>query len=159
MTLDFPQSSDPCFFCGLIEADDTRDFIEETELTIARVNGVQFQEGQLVILPRRHATTLFELTEDEAQAIVEAARRVGAAVSLAFEAEGLLLYQNNGLASGQTVPHFHLHVIPQRADRGTWGNGSPQLAQAEGRAPTPADPKRLTAGEAEAMAGRIRSFL
>ena len=106
MAIDFPLSPDPCFFCGLIEAGETGDFIEERELTIARVNGVQFQEGQVVILPRRHAPTLFDLTEDELREIFATARLVGRAVSLAFESEGLLLYQNNGLASGQTVPHF-----------------------------------------------------
>jgi diadenosine tetraphosphate (Ap4A) HIT family hydrolase len=44
-----------------------------------------------------------------------------------FAPDGVLVYQNNGIGSGQEVPHFHLHVVPRRSDS-DWGSGPPQLA-------------------------------
>ena len=47
--------TDGCLFCDRIQAGETVDVIEDPDLTIARVNGRQFQQGQIVIIPRRHA--------------------------------------------------------------------------------------------------------
>lgn len=120
MNLDFrlPQQ-DPCFFREIV-ADPQANLVEETDLVVARVNGRQYLEGQCVVLPKRHAPTLFDLSDLEMNEVLKVARRVGMAVSAAVGAEGLLLYQNNGVASGQEVPHFHLHVVPQ------WMTDSPK---------------------------------
>ena len=149
----------PCFFCDLIERGKTDDFIEETELTITRVNGRQFQEGQVVVLPRRHAPLLFDLTDREMEVVMQAARRVGRAIAQAFDCDGLLLYQNNGRVAGQGVPHFHLHVVPQQREHSTWGNGPAHLARLEGKPALGIRPIDLSDNQAQAMAAKIKSFM
>jgi len=111
---------------------DTWQVLEETKLTLAALTGTQFEVGQSLIIPRRHAPTLFDLTEEESVAIITAARRVGKALVEALHPLGVLLYQNNGVYSGQEVPHFHLHVVP-RQPGSDWGVGPPQLATLERR--------------------------
>ena len=111
----------------MVSKPDTWQVLEETELTLAALNGTQFEVGQALVIPRRHAPTLFDLTDEESAAIMAAARRVGRALVEALHPLGVLLYQNNGVYSGQEVPHFHLHVVP-RQPGSDWGVGPPQLA-------------------------------
>ena len=94
------------------------------------VNGRQFEVGQCIVIPKRHAPTLLDLCERECSAVMAAAQRVSNALVNAYSPEGVLLYQNNGTGSGQEVPHFHLHVVP-RQPGSDWGLGPPHLERLE----------------------------
>ena len=122
---------DPCPFCEIAN-NDSGDWsiIERTPLTLTLLNGRQYEAGQCVVLPLRHAPTLFDLSHAEGGAVIQAAQRVAAAITRLLEPEALLLYQNNGLHGGQEVPHFHLHVVP-RTPGSDWGLGPPHLARVE----------------------------
>jgi diadenosine tetraphosphate (Ap4A) HIT family hydrolase len=134
MPLRLPEM-DPCYFCQIINGRGNRwSVVEETDLTITVLNGRQFEVGQCMVLPRRHAPTLLDLDAGEEAAVMAAARRVARAMIAAFDPDGILLYQNNGVGSGQEVPHFHLHVVPRRPGS-DWGLGPPHLARLESRPP------------------------
>ena len=148
---------DPCFFCGIVCNVNPGDLVEETDAVIARVNTRQFLEGQCLVAPKRHAPTLFDLTEPEMLQVFQVARRVGRALSIAVDAEGLLVYQNNGAASLQEVPHFHLHVVPQWKTSTPKGKFPPHIARAEGIRFDMVRPTRLTDGQLRAMTARIRA--
>jgi diadenosine tetraphosphate (Ap4A) HIT family hydrolase len=96
------------------------------------LNGRQYEVGQCIVVSRRHAPTLLDLTVDEGAAVIAAATRAARALVSAFDPDGVLLYQNNGVGSGQEVPHFHLHVVPRRP-QSDWGLGPPHLAKIEHR--------------------------
>jgi histidine triad (HIT) family protein len=98
------------------------------DLTVTVLNGRQFEVGQCIVLTRRHAPTLLDLTPTEERAILSAAKRVAVVMNALFDPDGVLLYQNNGVGSGQEVPHFHLHVVPRR-EGSDWGIGPPHLAR------------------------------
>ena len=118
----------PCVFCERIEGRrDDWAVIEHDDVTVSFVNPRQFEEGQALVIPRRHAPTILDLTEGEAQALMAAVRRLAHAMTEVLKPDGLTLYQNNGVASFQEVPHFHMHVVPRRHDE-RWGAGPPQLA-------------------------------
>ena len=119
---------DGCLFCERVAG--TRDdwaVIDADDATVAFINPRQYEEGQALVIPRRHAPTIVDLTEEEAAALMRSASRLARAMVRAFDPDGLTLYQNNGVVSGQEVPHFHLHVVPRRYDSG-WGEGPPHLA-------------------------------
>ena len=128
--------SDPCFLCEAIAGREDKGIVEETERTVTMVNWKQFELGQVYVIPRRHAPTLFDLTDDEAVAIIRAVRRVADALVCAYDPEGLNLIQNNGIVAGQYAPHFHMHVVPRRRVGSDWGNGPPHIARLEGKEPT-----------------------
>ncbi len=122
---------DPCYFCAIIDgAIEQWNIIEKSSLTITMLNGRQFEVGQCVVLPVRHAPTLLDLTEHELAAVMIAAKKLTQVMVKAFAPEGVLLYQNNGVGSGQEVPHFHLHVVPRRSES-DWGFGPSHIARLE----------------------------
>lgn len=133
--------------------------IWENNLVIARVNGRQFQEGQVVLITRRHAPTIFDLTFEEAHDIMNEAQVIGRAIIKAFDAGGLLLYQNNGKLSGQEVPHFHMHLVPQYEHNSPWGNGPKHISALEEKPFVPNRPVDLSPERLREIAGRIRDAL
>jgi histidine triad (HIT) family protein len=85
------------------------------DLTLTFVNPVALggHAGHLLVIPRRHAATLLDLTDDESSAVMKAARRAVHAIETVLHPDGILLLQRNGAAAGQEVFHFHLHIIPR----------------------------------------------
>ena len=124
-------NQDPCEFCeGMAGRDPTWAVIDESELTLTVINPSQYEVGQCCVITRRHVGTLLDLTDEEASAIVGAAKRVAAALVTKYQPLGVLTFQNNGVYSGQEVPHYHFHVVP-RQPGSEWGIGPPQLATFE----------------------------
>ena len=119
---------DPCYFCELARDGASWNFIDRDALTMTVLNGRQYEPGQCIVFPVRHVPTLLDLDDAEAAAVMRAAKRIGTAITRALAPEALLLYQNNGILSGQEVPHFHLHVVPRTAGS-DWGIGPPHLAR------------------------------
>jgi diadenosine tetraphosphate (Ap4A) HIT family hydrolase len=120
---------DRCYFCEIAQGNADRwNVIEQTDSTLTVLNGRQYEVGQCIVVPLRHAPTLIELSEEELAAVMSAAKRLTEVIVKAFATDGVLLYQNNGLGSGQEVPHFHLHVVPRRQGS-DWGLGPPHLAK------------------------------
>jgi diadenosine tetraphosphate (Ap4A) HIT family hydrolase len=75
-----------------------------------------------------------------------------------LDPEGILLYQNNGVGSGQEIPHFHLHVVPRRAGS-DWGLGPPHLARLEAaERPQHADQTAVTDLERQTVELLSRGF-
>ncbi len=149
----------PCFFCEVVRNGQPHDFVCETDTLLVRVNGRQFLEGQCVVIPRRHAATVFDITDAELVAIAQTSRCVGKAIAKAVGADGLLIYQNNGVASGQEVPHYHLHVVPQWKADSPVGKFPPHIARAENLGFEKVRPIILNTGQIREMSARIRSHL
>jgi histidine triad (HIT) family protein len=139
--IELPQQY-PCEFCeGMAGRDERWTVVAESDLTLTVVNPYQFETGQCCVITRRHVGTLLDLTRAEGDAVIVAAREVARALLAVFEPLGILTFQNNGVYSGQEVPHYHFHVVPRQ--RGSdWGIGPPQLQRfpsAGRRAGTPHD--------------------
>jgi len=78
-------------------------------------------------MPRRHAPTILDMTDDEAAEIMNKLRTAADALTKTFNPDGIPVYQNNGGASLQEVPHFHIHVVPRRKSS-DWGSGPSHIA-------------------------------
>ena len=123
---------DPCEFCeGMAGRDETWAVVDECELTVTVINPSQYEVGQCCLITKRHVGTLLVLTDGESSAIIVAARRVAEALVKTYQPLGILTFQNNGVYSGQEVPHYHFHVVP-RQQGSEWGIGPPQLATFDG---------------------------
>jgi histidine triad (HIT) family protein len=116
----FVDTSPPgqCIFCRLVAGEIPAARVYEDELTVAFMDIGQCNPGHVLVAVKRHAATLFDLSEDEAAAVMRSARRVALAVREAFDPPGLTLLQANGREGDQTVFHFHIHVVPRHADDG-----------------------------------------
>ena len=91
--------------------------------------------GHALILPKNHYKDLCELDESVAARGLPLAGKLGAAMKRALGCAGFNVVQNNGTAAGQTVFHFHVHVIPRY-------EGGPEMVAWK---PGKADPEELAA--------------
>ena len=84
------------------------------------------RRGHALILPKKHYNDLFDMPDEMAAKAVSVAKRVGLALEKGLDADGVQVMQNNGEAAGQTVFHFHMHLIPGYKEQGpgaTWVPG------------------------------------
>jgi histidine triad (HIT) family protein len=86
--------------------------VYEDDHNIAILDVMPQADGHTLILPKVSAENLFELDDDSAQALVRCLRHVALGVQAAFQPDGMRIMQLNGAAAGQTVFHFHMHIIP-----------------------------------------------
>lgn len=124
-----------CVFCKIVAGEIPSHQVYEDDLTIAFMDIGQVNPGHVIVAVKPHAETIFDLTQDQAAAAFRTTHSVALAVKAAFEPEGLTVLQANGRAGFQTLPHFHLHVLPRHTNDGvslTWPAKNPpgdQLAE------------------------------
>lgn len=97
----------------------------EDETTIAILDVMPQSDGHTLVIPKAPAENLFELDTAMAEAVMRTGQRMALAVRRAFHPDGVTLMQFNGAEAGQTVFHFHLHVVPRYAGQAlrTHGRG------------------------------------
>ena len=133
-----------CVFCAIRDGRLPAITLAEDERAFAVLDINPINDGHTLVIPRIHAPTIFEIAEEDIVATIRLARRVAAGIRNGLRPDGLTLLQNNGKAAFQSVPHFHLHLIPRWDDDGkgfTWDL-------------VPGDPHRM-----RATADRIRAAL
>src|SRR5205823_10150103 len=81
---------------------------------VALWDGFPVAEGHLLLVPQRHVPTWGELTDSERSGLVDTIATAKACLLERFSLNGFNVGFNEGVAAGQTVPHFHIHVIPRR---------------------------------------------
>jgi histidine triad (HIT) family protein len=117
-----------CVFCSIVAGDIPAHVVHDDELTIAFMDIGQVNPGHVIVAVKPHRETFVDLDVEEATAAYRTAHRIARAVEAAFRPEGLTLLQANRPAGFQTVPHFHLHVLPRHSGDGvelTWPAKNP----------------------------------
>jgi histidine triad (HIT) family protein len=112
-----------CIFCRIVAKEIPATLVHEDEHTLAFMDIGQVNPGHVLVAVKKHAENIFALDEVQAAAVFSSAAKVARAIRAAFEPQGLSVYQANGAAAGQTVPHLHLHLVPRHDGDGmalTW---------------------------------------
>ena len=104
---------DNCIFCKIAKGEIPSATVYEDEDFRVILDLGPASKGHSLILPKAHAANLFELPDDLASKAILVAKKVGAKLTEELGCDGLNLVQNNGEAAGQTVFHFHMHLIPR----------------------------------------------
>ena len=104
-----------CIFCLIANGEIPSNTVYEDEDFRAILDLSPAQKGHTLLLPKEHYADLFEMPAELAARVLPVAKKIAAAVKEATGADGVNLVQNNGEAAGQTVRHFHLHIIPRLA--------------------------------------------
>lgn len=102
-----------CVFCKIRDAQIPAMKIYEDERTFAIMDINPLNTGHCLVVTKTHAPTIWDATVEDLQAAIATARRVAAAVREAVKPDGLNMLQANGQAAFQSVPHYHLHLIPR----------------------------------------------
>jgi histidine triad (HIT) family protein len=91
--------------------------VYEDAQTIAFLDVMPQSDGHTLVLPKAPAENLFDLQPDMAAAVIHTVQKVARAVRSAMNADGITLMQFNGPVAGQTVFHFHMHIVPRYEDQ------------------------------------------
>ena len=104
---------DDCIFCKIANGEIPSDTVYEDDMFRAILDLSPASRGHMLILPKEHYDDLMSLSDECAERLMRTARMLAAGAKKALKADGINLVQNNGEAAGQTVMHFHLHIIPR----------------------------------------------
>lgn len=102
-----------CVFCKIRDGQIPSVKLHEDARTLAFMDINPLNAGHCLVVTKRHAATLFEAEEEDLAAAIVTARRVARALRQALAPDGLNMLQANGAAAFQSVPHFHLHLMPR----------------------------------------------
>ena len=102
-----------CIFCKIANGEIPSTTLYEDEDFRVILDLGPATRGHALLLPKNHFANLFELDDETAQKAILVAKKIAGKMKDALGADGFNLVQNNGEAAGQTVFHFHMHLIPR----------------------------------------------
>ena len=102
-----------CIFCKLANGEiPTATLYEDDEIRVILDQGPA-TKGHALILPKQHFANIYEIPDETVAKAMILGKKMATAMTKALHSDGFNLVQNNGEAAGQTVFHFHVHVIPR----------------------------------------------
>ncbi len=107
---------DDCIFCKLANGVFPTNMIYEDDDFAVILDAEPVSKGHALILPKEHAANIFELPEETAAKVLPLAKKIAARMQDVLGCDGINILQNNGEVAGQSVFHFHMHVIPRYED-------------------------------------------
>ena len=123
---------DSCIFCKIANGEIPSNTIYEDDKFRVILDNGPATKGHALVLPKEHYANLFEMPEDLLADAAVVAKNVATNVKDKLSCDGLNLVQNNGETAGQTVMHFHLHIIPRYENDGQhilWNPTSPSAEE------------------------------
>lgn len=109
---------DDCIFCRIANGSiPSKTIYEDDEFRVILDLGPA-TKGHALSLPKEHYADIYEIPEDTAADAMKLAKRMAAVMKEKLHCDGFNIVQNNGEAAGQTVRHFHIHLIPRYRDDG-----------------------------------------
>lgn len=118
-------TKDDCIFCKLANGVFPTNKIYEDEDFTVILDASPANKGHSLILPKQHFDNLYAIDDETASKVLPLAKKIAVVIKEELNADGINIVQNNGLAAGQTVFHFHTHIIP-RFDNDGCNIGWPQ---------------------------------
>ena len=133
-----------CAFCAIAAGGDAH-VVHADDTVVAFLDRAPLIKGHVLVMPRAHVETLDDLPADLIVPVVTAVQRVSRAFQRSLVADGSLTMSNTRVS--QSVPHFHIHVVPRRE-----GDGLFSVRMIWKRA-------RYDDGEAAQLAARLREAI
>ncbi len=119
---------DNCIFCKIANGEiPSKTLFEDEEFRVILDLGPA-TKGHALILPKDHFANLYELPDEKAASVMKLAKKMATQMTEKLACDGFNLVQNNGETAGQTVFHFHMHLIPRYENDGQvigWKPGEP----------------------------------
>ncbi len=117
---------DNCVFCKILAGDIPSRVVYEDEAFKAIMDVGPATVGHCLLLPKSHCANIYEMPDDTAEKLLPVAKKIATNLKEKLGCDGLNLVQNNGEEAGQTVFHFHMHLIPRykggRKTDVSWGH-------------------------------------
>ncbi|KKI90802.1 protein hit [Bacillus sp. SA1-12] len=102
-----------CIFCRIVNGEIPSAKVFENEHVYAFLDISQVTKGHTLVIPKVHKENIYELTPEIASKVFEVVPQIANSIKKQFQPEGLNLLNNNGEKAGQSVFHYHMHIIPR----------------------------------------------
>ena len=102
-----------CVFCMILDGKIPAAKVYDDERTFAFMDINPITRGHCLVATKAHAATLYDTEVEDLKAAIATAKKVAGALRKSLNPDGLNMLQANGAAAFQSVPHFHLHLIPR----------------------------------------------
>lgn len=102
-----------CIFCKIISGQIPSATVYENSEFKVILDRFPSNSGHILILPKEHSENIFEIDPELAGRLFKLAVQISGIMKNTLKFESMNVLQNNGVLAGQTVPHFHLHLIPR----------------------------------------------
>jgi histidine triad (HIT) family protein len=109
-------NAEDCLFCGIVEGKVPAEIVDSDEHTIAFMDISPATRGHALVIPRNHAADLIEISDEDLERTILAARRLARRMDAVLEPDGFNILNSCRPAAWQTVFHFHIHVVPRYDD-------------------------------------------
>ncbi|WP_110929019.1 HIT family protein [Bacillus massiliglaciei] len=110
-----------CIFCSIINGEIPSSKVFENEHVLAFLDISQVTKGHTLVIPKIHKKDIYDMTPEIAQELFKAVPEIAHALKQELQPIGLNMVNNNGEAAGQTVFHYHLHLLPRYGDGDGFG--------------------------------------
>ena len=104
---------DNCIFCKIAAGDIPSNKLFEDEDFIAILDLSPATKGHTLLIPKDHYPDLFSLPDDVCASVLQRGKKIAALLRERLGADGMNVMQNNGEIAGQTVMHYHMHLVPR----------------------------------------------
>ena len=102
-----------CPFCQITSGNTDKTIQFENQIGFVIRDGYPITKGHTLIIPKRHVSSFFEITQQERQALFELVDQAKIQLDQEFKPASYNIGINDGEAAGQTIPHLHIHLIPR----------------------------------------------
>src|SRR6266478_9175867 len=107
-----------CIFCRIVADEIPAEVVVRESEVVAFLDVQPLADGHVLIVPRAHVAAVEELEPAATAAVFQTVLRLAGPVREALGAAGTTIGINNGAATGQTIPHVHVHIVPRWPDDG-----------------------------------------
>ena len=128
--------NDNCIFCKIAAGEIPSKTLYEDEQFRVILDLGPAAKGHALILPKEHYANIYEIPDEVAASAMKLAKKMAGVITEKLNCDGFNIVQNNGVVAGQTVFHFHMHLIPRYEDDGQtigWNPGEPTQEELEGK--------------------------
>lgn len=120
-----------CIFCRIVSGEAPCARVHEDALTLTLMDLFPVSRGHTLVIIKEHFANVFEASSEALAAVASVSRRVALAIREELGPEGLGVFQLNGAAAGQTVFHYHMHLIPRAPGEAFMLHGRTRAAHAD----------------------------
>lgn len=112
-----------CIFCEIVKGNAPSMKVYEDDFTLAFMDIAKDVDGHILVIPKEHCENMLDCTYDALEKTMDTVKRVSNHLANECGYDGVDILNANGKAAGQTVSHFHMHIIPRRQNDGLGGAG------------------------------------
>lgn len=102
-----------CIFCKIINKEIPSKIIYEDDLVIAILDLSQATYGHTLVMPKKHYANIYEIDNDTLAHLIKVVKELAIKLKNKLHADGINILNNNDEAAGQTIMHYHIHILPR----------------------------------------------